>query len=222
METFKRDIDPNRVFRFRFKAPRMSDRLAHFVLSDDIDKMESFLKQHNFDMALVDIEILPAEKYFAYDDHMLTEYQLKSNYSDYIYKIYTTEQLVCDCSQFVSSLISNSLIFHTDQIIRSDVPLMTFISEMVDKLDHVYVLDHTLCDQDGKPYSSNYERYTKVGFPSDSKIGNKELLYSDETSYDDSAICESIGSHINTYTPLPFTLEAYISFFTSILTDSYM
>ena len=220
MEMFKRDIDPNRLFRFRFKSQNMPDKMAHYVVTDDINKMYKFLKQHNFDISIADIDMIIPREYEIFDEHMLVEYMLKSNYSDQIYRIYTTEVFVCDCSQYVSSILSSSLVFNSEQIIRSDVPLMELISGMIQDLDHVYVLDHTVCDYDGKPYSSNYERYTKVGFPN-SKSFDKMYMHDDETVYDDSGIYESMGSHISTYSPLPFTLEAYISFFTSLLTDSY-
>ena len=220
METFKRDIDPNRLFRFRFKAQNMPDKMAHYVLTDDMNKMYAFLRQHNFDLSRTDIDIITLRENEVCDEHMLEQYMLKSNYSDQIYRIYTTEVFVCDCSQYVSSILSSSLVFNSEEIIRADVPLMTLISEMINDLDHTYILDHTVCDYDGKPYSSNYERYTKVGFPN-SEAFDKAYLHDDETCYDDSGIYESMAAHISKYAPLPFTLEGYISFFTSMLTDSY-
>jgi hypothetical protein len=92
-------------------------------------------------------------------------------------------------------------------------------TELINELDHVYVLDHTICDPEtGKPYSSEYDKYTKCGFASASKYAY--TADDDEVCYDDTSIYESL-TNINKDCVLPFTVEMYVSYFANLLTDSY-
>ena len=220
MEGFKRDIDPNHLFRFRFKSHSMSDNMAYFVLSESYDTMIKFLKQHNFEIDESCIDIVDAEENRSNSEFLLEEYIFKSNYSDQLYKITTTEHLVYDCGEYVCDMISSALIFGSDTIVRQDIPIMVIISDLIFKLDHVYVMDHTLCNSSGKPFSSAWEQFTKIGYP---EVGlNERLSLQDEpAAYDDTGIFNSVSASIGKGFPLPFTLECYISYFISLLTDSY-
>ena len=214
------EINPERLFRFKFKSTSMPDRLAYFVITDDIDKMNMFLKQHNFDPASVVIDCVPLKEHESDGEFMLRPYIIKSNSSDKEYKIMTTEHMVYECGEQIASMMSNLLIFG-DAVIRDDLPIMKIISDLVYNLDHVYVLDHTLYDKSSKQlYSSAWEQYTKVGYPEVS-VENRLTLQDTPASYDDSAIYESFSNSIGIDFPLPFTLEMYVSYFASLLTDEY-
>lgn len=214
------EVDNQVVYKFSFKSPGMSDNMAHFVLSNDLDKMRLFLKQHNFVSEDIIVECDLLKDHEGDDEFMLQQYLLKSNSSDKVYKIMTTEHLVYDCAQSLGSLLSSSLIFGT-AITREDVPIMKFISELVFALDHVYILDHTLCDSEGKPFSTSYDKYAKCGFPSTDLYDERYMLTDEPAGYDDSAIYESISTSVVIDKPLPFTIEMYVSYFASLLTDSY-
>lgn len=219
MVDFKRDIDPNKYFKFSFLSPGMSRNMAHFVLTDDINLMYLFLKQHNFDINEVEIEIVDRKEHEGDDEFLLSEVIAKSNYSDETFTLITTEHLVYDASNWVCSQLSSSLTLGP-HIIRDDVKIMGVISELVNELPHVYVLDHTLVDpQTLQPFSDNYDRWTKVGigcpgFPNDT-------YFHDDCAYDDSGIYESMTYSIIPGYHLPYTIEAYVSYFVSLLTDVY-
>lgn len=197
----------------------MSDNMSHFVLTDDIEKMKLFLKQHNFDPILSTIDCVMLKDHEGDGEFMLEPFILKSNYSPKEYTIMSNEHMIYDCANEVASIMSGSLIFGPS-IIRDDLPIMKVISELVNELDYTYVLDHTLCDVSGNPYSSAYEQFTKVGYPS-VEFANKLSLIDDPASYDDSAIYEAITAAVGKGYPLPFTLEMYVSYFAGLLTDSY-
>ena len=162
------EIDPMRLFRFRFKSPGMSDNMSYFVLSDDINKMRLFLKQHNFDPLDCCIDCVLLKDREGDSEFMLEPFLLKSNKTAKVYTIISTEHMIYECAKAVASEMSSSLIFGNSVI--KDLPIMNIISDLVQELDHVYVLDHTLCDANGKPYSSKYDQFTKVGFLNRSNI----------------------------------------------------
>lgn len=215
------EIDPQRLFRFRFKSPGMSDNMSYFVLTDDIEKMKMFLKQHNFEQSSPFVDCVMLKDHEGDTEFMLEPFILKSNYSTKTYTIMSTEHMIYECANEVSSIMSQSLIFGPT-IIREDVPIMKVISELINDLDYTYVMDHTVCDSStGKPFSSAYEQYTKVGFPVVNHENAWLELSHEAASYDDSGIYESITSAVGRGYPLPFTLEMYVSYFAGLLTDSY-
>lgn len=214
------EVDPQRLFRFRFKSPGMSDNMSHFVLTDDVEKMRLFLKQHNFDPFKSVVEPVMLKDHEDDSEFMLEPFILKSNYSPKWYTIMSNEHMIYECANQAASIMSNSLILGPN-IIRDDIPIMKVISELINELDHTYVLDHTVCDSaTGKPFSSAYEQYTKVGYPN-VEYANTLSLTDEPAAYDDSALYESITAAVGRGYPLPFTLEMYISYFAELLTDTY-
>lgn len=215
------EVDPQRLFRFRFKSPGASDNMAYFVLTDDIEKMKLFLKQHNFDPVTSFVDCVMLKDHESDSEFMLEPFILKSNYSTKTYTIMSNEHMIYECANEVASIMSQSSIFGPT-IIREDIPIMKVISELIQELDYTYVLDHTVCDSStGKPYSSAYEQYTKVGFPSVEYSSAWLNLSHEPAAYDDSALYEAITSAVGKGYPLPFTLEMYVSYFVGLLTDSY-
>lgn len=214
------EVDPQRLFRFRFKSPGMSDNMSYFVLTDDVEKMRMFLKQHNFDPFKSVVEPVMLKDHEDDSEFMLEPFILKSNYSPKWYTIMSNEHMIYECANQAASIMSNSLILGPN-IIRDDIPIMKVISELINELDHTYVLDHTVCDSaTGKPFSSAYEQYTKVGYPN-VEYANTLSLTDEPAAYDDSALYESITAAVGRGYPLPFTLEMYISYFAELLTDTY-
>lgn len=214
------EVDPQRLFRFRFKSPGMSDNMSYFVLTDDVEKMKLFLKQHNFDPFKSVVEPVMLKDHEDDSEFMLEPFILKSNYSPKWYTIMSNEHMIYECANQAASIMSNSLILGPN-IIRDDIPIMKVISELINELDHTYVLDHTVCDSaTGKPFSSAYEQYTKVGYPN-VEYANTLSLTDEPAAYDDSALYESITAAVGKGYPLPFTLEMYISYFAELLTDTY-
>lgn len=213
------EIDPQRLFRFRFKSPGMSDNMAYVVLTDDIEKMRLFLKQHNFDPLTSFVDCVMLKDHEDDTEYMLEPYMLKSNYSTKTYTIMSTEHMIYECANEVASLMSQSLIFGPT-IIREDISIMKVISELIQELDYTYVLDHTVCDSStGQPYSSAFEQYTKVGYPSAAYSTAWLNLSNEPAAYDDSALYESITAAVGRNQPLPFTLEMYVKYFAGLLTD---
>lgn len=221
MEFTGMNIDPDMLYRFRFKASGMSDNLAHFVLTEDPNKMMLFLKQHNFDLDMVNLDRVPLKDHEGDSEFMLEYFIMRSNYSDQVFKIMSTEHMIYDCGRYVADIMSSALVFGPE-IIREDVPIMRVISELVNELDHVYIMDHTLTDPEThEPFSSNYERYTKIGYPTMSSMCELDKYYHEDCSYDDSGLYDSLLGSITKGYLLPFTVEAYVSYFASLLTDSY-
>ena len=215
------EVDSQRLFRFRFKAPSMSDDLAYYVLTDDIEKMKLFLKQHNFNPLTSVIDCVMLEDCKDDDEYMLEPYTLKSNYSQKEYVIMSNEHMIYECAREMEKIMYDSLIFGST-IIRDDVPIMQVISKLINDLEHVHVLDYTLCDPEThEPYSDAYDQYTKCGFPNVDYNEAWLKLYGEPPAYDDSAMIESITYSIARESPLPFTLEMYVSYFVGLLTDTY-
>lgn len=211
------EIAPGHEYRFRFKSPGMSDNMAHYVLTKNPNDMKLFLTQHKFDdiNTFIDV-VMPTDDDAEFH---LEPFKMKSNYSDKIFTIMTTEHFVLDCANACADMMSTGLIFNCPHIIDDNIPIMKVISELINKLDHVYILDHTICDPEtGEPYSSEYDKYTKCGFASASKYAY--TADDDEVCYDDTSIYESL-TNINKDFVLPFTVEMYVSYFANLLTDSY-
>ena len=210
------EIDPRLLYRFRFQSPGMSDNLFHFVLTDDIEKMKMFLTQHNFQDTNPVVDYVKKDEHDDETEFMLRPFMLKSNSSDKIFHIMSTEHMMHECGNEIASRMSSALVFGPT-IIREDVPIMKVISELINALDQTYVLDYTLCDPaTGKPFSSAYEQYVKTGY----RTTPYDYLTLTEASYDDSALYETL-TRISYDNPQPFTLEMYISYFAGLLTDSY-
>ena len=126
------EIDPQRLFRFRFKSPGMSDDMSHYVLTDDIEKMRLFLAQHNFNPTDSFIDCVMFKDFESDTEYMLEPFILKSNYSPKIFTIMSTEHMIYECANEVASIMSQSLIFGP-HIIREDIPIMKIISELVNE-----------------------------------------------------------------------------------------
>lgn len=206
-------------YRFRFKCKGMSDNMAHYVLSHNLEDIRLFLTQHAFNNKDTFIDIIPVDEKDDEREYELKPFMMKSNYSDKVFNVMSTTHFVEQCAESCADIISLNLIFNCPHIIDTTIPIMKVISKLIDDLDHTYVLDHTICDPEtGRPYSSEAEKYTKCGYVSASKY-----MYTaddDEVSYDDTAIYDSL-TNINRDYPMPFTIEMYVSYFANLLTDSY-
>ena len=218
------EIEEGTIMRFRFRSPNMKESLAHYVLTQDPEKMKMFLIQHNFDPTAAVIEYLPSEKHESDESCMLDTFMLKSNYSDKTYKIVSTEEMMWHCSEEIASIMSSSLVLGP-AIIREEIPIFDIIADLISQLDHVYVLDKTICDPNTKkPYADKYEQICAVEdvsyvHPEHDKIWMQ--AYGEPASYDDSSIYESFAESCEKDRPMPFTLEMYVSYFAGLLTDSY-
>ena len=213
------EVENTYWYRFRFKSKGMSDNMAHYVLSHNLDDIRLFLTQHAFNKMDTFIDTVPVDEKDDEREYELKPFMMKSNYSEKVFNVISTEHFMYECAQSCADTISLNLIFNCPHIIDDTIPIMRVISELISKLDHVYVLDHTICDPEtGEPYSSQAEKYTKCGYLSATKYGY--TADDDEISYDDSSIYESL-TNINRDYPMPFTVEMYVSYFANLLTDSY-
>ena len=121
------EVDPQRLFRFRFKSPGMSDNMSYFVLTDDVEKMKLFLKQHNFDPFNSYVEPVMLKDHEGDSEFMLEPFILKSNYSPKWYTIMSNEHMIYECANQAASIMSNSLILGPNQRILILVIIVRFI-----------------------------------------------------------------------------------------------
>lgn len=210
------------MFKFEFSSNKAKYNNMNFtVYSYTRQNMELFLRQHNFDTSIIHVDCIKASEFDDSDENILNEYLFKSNkYIDEIYTIITTEKFVSDAIQSICSDLSESLIFGYAAI-RTDIEIVEKINDLILSLRHVFVLDHTILGDDSTALSDSscmsevnnklFNKYTK-------SFNN---LSSDVDSYDDSYIYDSMFGNSIRSKPQPITVEAYVSYFASIMLDEY-
>lgn len=203
------------LFRFQFmlKMRYNNKNMCRTVYSSNRLAMELFLKQHNFDMSMVNIECISVNDIDGdegvIENNMLTPHLFHSNYSNELFTIMTTPAFVHEAIEDVCSELSDSLVFGSG-IIRTDIQIIEMINDLLYELPHVYILDHMIVDpESGEPYESNNLKYIKNYH----KFENLGMCFDDIGIYDSMFDASIIDK------PQPITVEAYASYFTDLITD---
>lgn len=215
--------ESNVIFRFQF-SPRKtkSEDFSYKVYSDDKNKMNTFLSQHNFDPSYVHIDCIPTysipqSEWTKMEEYMLTEFKFKSNMSPELYNIMTTRWLVSNAIDLTCSELSECLLMGPPSI-RHDIEIFKIINDLINKLPHVFIMDQTLIDGDSGNYDNDeYEnRYMNR---------NAHHLYDGfmmAEACEDSLIYESMYNESFDEEIQPITIESYVNGFTSLLFDKFV
>ena len=151
------------IFRIRF-APyshvnyhsNKTSLRCHRVYSTDQNDVLLFMKQHKMDMTSPNLEVLPDD--FCSDDldlHRLHLYQFKSNQTQKVHQIMTTEYYVSTAIEQVTQNLADKLIFG-ETILRRDVPFVDLINDLLDAIPYIYILDYDLIDYDYHALDRDY------------------------------------------------------------------
>lgn len=211
-------LESDTIFKFEFTSYGCKNKnLSHKVYSNNKEDMILFLQQHSFDMSMVHIECLTIDEYekevdgHIYD-YLLKGYKMRSNKSQETFMIMTTYDFVYQACEVVCSWLSDSLLFGPP-ILRTDVEIIKMINDLIHELPHVFVLDHALIDGDSGNIIGD-QRYIR----SNRSLDSFDLT---DEGYDDSYIYESIFNSSFDEDIQPITVEAYVSFFTTLIMDVY-
>ena len=213
--TFDYPIECTTIFRFQFMSRSDGDvdniengAIIYRVYAFDRMSMEMFIKQHNFDLTSVNIETMPIEDFDDDEDCFIKPYKFKSNKSSEIFNIFTTNKIVTEAIDSACLELCDTLTFGP-AIVRDDIGFIKLINDLIYKLPHVFILDHTLMDSSCEPISDHWDRYIKFNSYGQSL-----------ENLDDSYVYESLHNHSIDTEIQPITVEAYASSFAKMIIDS--
>lgn len=202
-------------FRFVSTMNRGKDK-PYNVYANNMDEMNMFLTQHCFkNVDNTALEIIPKDKCKNRDD-VLELFSFKSNHSDDVYRVMTTRNFVDKAMDDTSTDLNYTLLFG-EAILRSDIEIFKHIHDLLFDLSHVHVKDVLIADDNC---------INKCGYIKDEidmrrrYMDSAELPYND---YDSRLVLESLFDSLNNEPGeiYPITIEAYVSCFTTLLTDTY-
>lgn len=197
------------MFRVRFApySSNVSHALScHRVYSSDINDILLFMKQHSFDQGSTNIETLPDS--YCEDDverNMLKFYKMKSNRTNQVYNIMTTEYFVDEAVESVACSLGSYLVFGPI-ITRREVPFINVINDIIDEIPFIFAFDYNIME--GGP-AIDCEYFVV-------KKDMDQFLKSEEREYDGSTLDELYNRFLFKVIPgepLPITLEGYIRCF---------
>ena len=210
-------------FKFTFTSGSSRSSMKYYVLSESMDDMNLFLKQHGFHNANEAIQILPEEQFKSADySRILRICKFKSNHKPETFYLMTTEDLVSRAFENISNDLSDHSIFG-EAILRTDVEFLKIIGSLIGKLEHGFVMDFNLADEsmlfnsleNDNQYKnqimSMIEEYkNRIGAPTED-VGSQTILQSLYDSCPDR----------DTGCIYPITIECYVSTFTELMVDCY-
>jgi hypothetical protein len=203
------------LFKFTFHS--ISDdikKLSYSVYSYEKGDMDLFLKQHGFDINNSYVECLPInDANIVGDNVLLQKHKFRSNILHEDVVIMTSPKIVEGAIESVCSDLSESLVFGYASL-RADIEIIKIINDLIYKLDHVLVLDHSMIDDGGFLISPYYENYQKSMSPSLDDGLSVDCL-------NDTYIYDSMFSKSSINATQPITVEAYVKYFTSMMIDKF-
>ena len=209
-------------YLFQFApASQKGCQLMYSAVTDDASMMNEFIKQHNLKNGYKYVQVLSDKELDELDidkdiGDVLKKYTLGSNFHrNKLYDLVTTENLISEATMSAVSQLSASAVLGS--LITIDIPLVNHIKEVVDKIDFGIAFD--LCnipEEDSTDYVSRNPKHWK--FASES-YPSEQFIYSEGP--DDSLLYDAVFEDAQYSAIYPITIESYIEFFVSILTDEY-
>ena len=189
----------NQIFEFRF--PVISKNLYYTVYSTNPRDIELFLKQHNMIDHIhlikpVEDNVTCHDKLTANDDDILSYHRFKSNNSNDVYNIMTTNKIVYDASVNAINALSKSFSFGLI-ICEDKIDIIAVISELIDGLKFGFISEFAEFEYDESHEWSSGDLINDCLF----HIMEKAQL----------TMKDSIE---------PITIESYIASFVSLLSDT--
>lgn len=204
-------------FKFSSVMSRKYDRPFE-VYAKNMDEMNMFLNQHCFkNVDNSAFEIIPTSMCRNKNDMMLRIYSFKSNHSNDVYRVMTTRSFVDMAAENTASIINCNLLFG-EAILRHDIEIFKHINDLLWDLPHVHVKDVLLADDD-IINSNNLIKETI-------EMRSQYLSCIDKpwNDYDPMLVAQSLYDAISDDDDpdeiYPITIEAYVSNFTSMITDT--
>ena len=139
----------------------VEDATLKYVVSDNIENLQMFIKQHNLSMDLMkNITCLEPNERDNAEWDVIQIYNMQSNQDKKIYKVYTTERIAMTCACLSQYLLTNDILFGYS-ILEHGYGFITKIIEDVEKLSWGCIPEfETLADdstQDNFGYDSPYD-----------------------------------------------------------------
>ena len=208
--------------RFDFQAINKKQKSSpnrYRVVTDNFNKMMLFLKQHGFtDASPESLKIIDIADINRYPDHynILHPYLFKSNYTDDIYTIMTTEGFVTYAIDNAANDLNGCLLFG-EAILRHDIEVFKTISKLISSLPHTHIFDYLLANEQcvDDPASLVSQEIAAMRRDYLAKICAPCEDYGSYETF------ESLHDSVNTDEIMPITLECYTSSFVEMMTDEY-
>lgn len=190
------------VFVIEFHTKSESPLIS--VWSDDLNTINTFIKQHSFDESTIRKYVIPGcdiEKHhdILQTDNMLIIKKFKSNSSSEIFNVVTTDEFLDQITQCIGDDLVDALMFG-GAILRSDLKFIENICDGIESLEYASICDFELISNDiiDQYYStdSQDDEFPKYPPPAD-------------TSY----IYDTLYHARSNHDILPFTIEAYVHYF---------
>lgn len=193
------------------------DVLKTTVYTTSRDEVTRFVRQHN--IKLYDVNILKPESLGKDFDvsSMLQEFEFASNHDDHTYRILTTEALIYEAIDYIAEQLTGTLMFGI-AILRDEIPVIDVINSLIVKLKHTQILDYILldtsycnaCDVDKLKH---YKTFCNKAFELEDMPDNNDQMYD--------YIFDSLhnSSLLHGIKPESITIEGYVEYFATILTD---
>lgn len=211
----------NIYYVFEFNPFGKGTNIKYQTYSQNKSLVEKFIKQHQMGDGLNLIQTLDEHEWVSdpniseYD--RLQTYKFKSNRTGKVYDIISTPILVEEAYVYVASELSEACLFG-EMVTKRNIPIIDSCCTAIENLDFGFILDlDDMNDEYESDISCNKHKWkTCVG-----STPTEEDFYSEGPSDKivfDTLFDEYSLSNINNK-PQPITIEAYISYFVSLITD---
>lgn len=212
---------------FEIVIPYLTTNEKHPMLTWKVyaytrEEVDTFIRQYK--IRFYDVNILYAEQIGKdYDERdVLKEYTFVSNQDGNKYTLLSTESIIYDAVEYIAEKLSETLIFGS-AILKTDIPIIDIINRLIETLKHTSILDYSLLDDDFMATLDDIEEMNVRGHirTFSNKIDELED-WPDENDRMYSYIFDSLHNASILYGtgPEPITLEGYIEYMATMLTDS--
>lgn len=198
------------MFKFQIGSGKNITDFA--VFSHEKHELLLFMKQHNILINESYIEWITDEEFYSKysnKEDLLRFYKFRSNKNNEVYNVMTSKYLLNYALQLVGDHISDNMIFGP-AIFRDDIEFIKLISDLINKLPFIEIMDYELLDMDTIALHDSYE-WKDVKHD---KLFNKDIdaIYDlFDTCYVYEALNEAFEKHEDDIQPI--TIEAYIRAF---------
>ena len=158
-------LPPDQVFSVPHYVMQfgVDNAILKYVVSDDIENLQMFIKQHNLSNDLMkNIECLESSERNNAECDVIQIYNMQSNQDKKIYKVYTTERIATACGFLSQVLLTNDILFGNG-ILEQGYEFISRITDDIEKLswgcipEFELLGDDSMQDNFGYSYDSPYE-----------------------------------------------------------------
>lgn len=207
------NVNNDCVFVLEF-YPKAETSPPIIVWSNDKTDIEIFMKQHAFDPLNVRRYVIPSEDINKHHDilqcdRMLITAEFKSNSSDNIMKVLTSDEILDDIVRVISDDFIDTCTFG-DLVSRTDIDFINNITNIIDSIKFASVCDWALIDD------NLVDRY----YDEDYALGVSQYPQLPPPPADTSGISDELFAERSRGSIQPFTIEAYAHYFISDIMEA--